>query len=134
MAKSFENSPGRVLLVEDDPMQSNVIRMMLNITGIDDVTIAKNGEEGLEAITAADPSFRIVVTDWNMPRMNGLEFIDRLRGMPGGDRISVILLTAFKQADVNQYPEAEKADAILFKPITPDGLAVAIATAIKGRG
>lgn len=81
----------KTCLIVDD---SSVIRKVANriITGMDFDTIeAEDGQKGIEACKRQMPD--AVLLDWNMPVMDGYEFLRELRRMPGGDKPKVIFCT-----------------------------------------
>lgn len=70
---------------------------------------AGNGEEGLEKITAHKPD--VIVTDLEMPRMNGLQMIERLQELDRGYR-PIIVATAY-----DDEHKSEHVDAYIYKPL-----------------
>ena len=80
----------RILLVDDNPDGLVVRRLLLQELGYL-VEIAGNGEEALQLFSAA--TFDIIVTDYRMPRMTGVELIERIRKLQPNARI--ILLSGF---------------------------------------
>lgn len=68
---------------------------------------AEDGKKAVEACQLALPD--AILLDWNMPNMNGLEFLKTLRKMPGGDKPKVLFCTT--EADLNHIREALAAGA-----------------------
>lgn len=81
--------PLRVLLVDDDELERELMADRLHAAGYE-VTSVASGQEALQAFDAR--WFPVVVTDWEMPGMSGIEFTERLRGR-GVDDTYVIMLT-----------------------------------------
>src|SRR5487761_571456 len=79
-----------ILLIEDDELLSNLLQTKLTHEGYD-VTTAKDGEEGLEAL--ADKIFNLVLLDILMPRMNGMEFLAKLRANKQWEEVPVIVIS-----------------------------------------
>lgn len=88
------SSPVRVLVVDDEPDIETLIRRRFKRSdGAFDFVFARNGKEALECL-AADPALDLVVTDINMPVMDGLALLDHLDGM--SDRIiKAVILSAY---------------------------------------
>jgi len=78
------------LLVDDSKAIRSVVRQMLASFEFD-VTEATNGAEALAACGHSFPE--VVILDWNMPVLNGIEFLRALRSKPGGDAPIVIFCT-----------------------------------------
>ncbi len=90
MIKTFPVPPSRILLVDDNPDGLLVRRQLLEELGLV-VETALNGEEGLQRFECG--RYDVVVTDYRMPRMDGIEMIRRIRARDAGARI--ILLSGF---------------------------------------
>ncbi len=82
--------PGRCLVVDDSRVVRKVARRILEAHGFD-VGEAADGQQGLEACRASMPD--CVLLDWNMPVMDGLEFLRRLRAEFGPDKPLVVFCT-----------------------------------------
>ena len=82
---------GRALLVDDDDVVRRSVRQALEPIGWE-VAEAKNGLRAIEAITAARPD--VIILDLMMPKMDGFEFMDQLRGRPDWREIPVVVITA----------------------------------------
>jgi DNA-binding response OmpR family regulator len=81
----------RVLVVDDDPSVRKLLNQTLELEGYE-VSTAADGEEALEELPAAQPD--VVVLDVMMPKLNGLDVLDRIRRNPETSTLPVILLTA----------------------------------------
>jgi two-component system chemotaxis response regulator CheY len=83
----------KVLIVEDQHYMRKVIRTMLATIGVLEVQEACNGAEGLHAVSQLAPD--VILVDWDMPILNGLEFIGMIRGPTNNlcPQIPVIMLT-----------------------------------------
>src|SRR5579872_5430338 len=91
VAPAAERLDASVLVVEDEKMISKVVGRGLIAAGCD-VTYAANGEEALTRLREALPD--LVISDVNMPRMNGFELLSRIRAQTATRALPVILLSA----------------------------------------
>ena len=80
----------KILIVEDDPLMSRMYQKIFKFEGFD-VDFASDGEEGLEKVRSTKPT--LVLLDIMMPKMNGLEVLDKLKLDPETKNIPVIMLT-----------------------------------------
>jgi diguanylate cyclase (GGDEF)-like protein len=110
----------RVLVVDDDPTQRLMLRTVLEALG-NDVVEAEDGEAGLRLALDVQPQMMIV--DWVMPGMDGIELTRALRAAKIGRGIFVLLLTSFEDED--RLVEAYEAgvDDFMPKPFKPRVLA-----------
>jgi two-component system phosphate regulon response regulator PhoB len=119
-----------VLVVEDDGDIRDLLSFRLSRAGFS-VHEASDGESGLAAVAAIRPD--VVLLDWMMPGMDGLEVCRRLRADPDTAAIPVVLLTArARDLDVERGLAAG-VDAYIAKPFTPAELLEAVRTALAAR-
>jgi two-component system chemotaxis response regulator CheY len=109
------------LIVDDSRVIRKVSRHILETLGFA-VDEAENGQTGLDACDKAMPD--VVLLDWNMPVMTGIEFITRLRQRPGGDKPKVVFCTT--ENDVAHIREAISAgaDEYVMKPFDHETLQI----------
>jgi DNA-binding response OmpR family regulator len=81
----------KVLVVDDDPSVRKLLNQTLELEGYT-VSTASDGEEALEELPTSKPD--VVVLDVMMPKLNGLDVLDRIRRNPETSTLPVILLTA----------------------------------------
>jgi two-component system sensor histidine kinase/response regulator len=115
---------GRILLVEDNPVNELVARRLLEKRG-HTVVVAKNGREALAILdTAAFAGFGCVLMDVQMPEMDGFECtaIIRQREQQTGSRLPIVAMTAHAMKGDEARCLAAGMDAYLSKPIQPDEL------------
>lgn len=85
--------PNMKILVADDSGTMRVMfKQMLNKAGFDNIVVAVNGKDGLEKIKEEKPG--LIVSDWNMPVMDGLEFLQELRKTDEYKNLPFIMATA----------------------------------------
>ncbi len=90
----------RILLVEDSPFFRNMMKNYLETAGYQ-VEDAVNGKEALNKLST-DPHFDIIITDIEMPEMDGFEFIKVLKSDPNLSKIPVIVVTALAGEDIKK--------------------------------
>ncbi len=116
----------RVLVVEDDRVSTEFLRDSLTWFGYD-VTTAENGRQAFELLRSGE--FRIVVSDWEMPEMNGDELCRRVRGRQWNSYIYIVLVTSYEGIDHVVEGMRAGADDYLSKPYHPDELRVRLRAA-----
>ena len=127
---SNSNSLSRVLVVDDSQVNRSVMTAFLKRAGVASIDQACDGEEALAEIDSAAKSGRpydFVFSDFWMPNMNGLEFIEKLRADSRFGRLPVFAVTA--DTEVCGDARAGMFTGILFKPLTYDKLIDAFAAA-----
>ena len=105
------------LVVDDSSVIRKVARRILE--GLDfQISEAENGEEAIETCKNQLPD--AILLDWNMPKMDGYEFLRALRRMPGGDRPKVVFCTT--ENEIAQIARALHAGAneYIMKPFDKD--------------
>ena len=86
----------RILVVEDDPDQRQILEMVFRSAGYD-VSLAEDGISALERVQSAAPD--LIVADLMMPRMDGAELVRRLKADPVRKKIPVLILTVVSDLD-----------------------------------
>jgi CheY-like chemotaxis protein len=105
----------KILAVEDDLVSRAVLRQALHRLG-HEVLEAGDGESAWDLLQR-EP-VRVVVSDWMMPRLDGLELCRRVRGRIGGEYVYFILLTSSNATEENQRAAADAGvDDFLTKPL-----------------
>ena len=118
-----------ILTVDDSPSLRMAIRIALTGAGYD-VTEAGDGVEGLTAANGA--KFDMIITDLNMPNMDGLTMIRELRKDPAQCGTPIIFLTTESDDAMKQQAKAAGATGWLVKPFVPEQL-VKVARKVLGR-
>lgn len=112
----------RVLLVDDSAMARKHIARVLNNMGIIQITTANDGRQALEAFRAADEAFDLIVTDYNMPEMDGRELINHIRNDMQNTYIPILMVTSeANETRLNQVQQAG-VSAICDKPFEPQNV------------
>ena len=110
-----------VLVVDDDPDIRELIVWKLSQAGFATLTAA-DGEEGLAAAVAGDADGRapdVILVDWMMPKMPGIDLCRALRQNPTTASIPIVLLTAKAQDVEVQTGFAAGVDDYIVKPFSP---------------
>ncbi len=116
----------RVLIVEDDNIAAAMLRECLIDFGFE-VSVANNGEEALDLIRTG--KYRLVVSDWEMPEMDGVELCRRIRQRQASEYVYIILLTS-RGGTRNIVTGLDAgADDFLTKPFQPAELCVRLRAA-----
>jgi two-component system chemotaxis response regulator CheY len=104
----------QVLLVDDSPLSRKYIRKVLNDIGIEKITEAENGREAVTLL--GQEFFDLIVTDYNMPEMNGKELVSYIREESNQSSVPVIMVTS--EQDGGRLAAVQKAgvSAVCDKP------------------
>jgi type IV pilus assembly protein PilB len=113
----------RVLIVEDDRIVTTVVKYFLELEGFE-VVLAKDGLVGLETAKRNPP--QVIVTDLNMPGMNGMEMVKALRADESTRGIPILMLTSEESVDSETLALSLGADDYVHKPVEPRRLAARI--------
>jgi two-component system chemotaxis response regulator CheY len=114
----------KVLIVDDAKTMRTIIKNVLKKLGFSDENFleAGDGEEALKILEEHPDEIKIIFLDWNMPKMNGFEFLKKVRANKKYDHIKIVMVTtetkkenviAALKAGVNNY---------IAKPFTPQVL------------
>lgn len=113
----------KVLVIDDDQVTCDQARLVLSQAGIEADTVQSGGEavEAVKLACARQKPYNLIIVDWKMPEMDGVETTRQIRSVIGQDT-AVILLTAYNWEDV--YDEAISAgvDSFIAKPLFADNL------------
>jgi CheY-like chemotaxis protein len=120
----------RVLVVDDDDVIRQLITVNLELEGFE-VFTAVDGQDAIERVAVVRPD--LVTLDVMMPRMDGWQAAERLRGNPDTAGIKLVLLSARAQENDIRRGEQIGVDAYLTKPFDPDELIDTINHLLAGR-
>ncbi len=118
----------KVLVVDDEIHIVQVVAIKLRNNGFDVIT-CENGAQALEIVSNAKPD--VIVTDFQMPVMTGLELVENLRKQPDTAEIPVIMLTARGFAIEDRQKEKLNISACLSKPFSPRELLQSVEEVLK---
>lgn len=109
-----------VLIVDDDPSVRNVTATMLRRMAIPNVVSAENGNQALELFRTAVSPFNLVICDWDMPGMNGMEVYSQLRA--GHPEMPFLMLTGRNDLDSVITARGSGVSGYLVKPFSSQQL------------
>ena len=113
----------KVLLVDDSAVMRKIIQRNIKETGlvVDEFVEAGDGNQALDKVNS-NGDLDLILLDWNMPNMSGIEFVKTLRSLNLSKRIPVVMVTTEgSDAKVSEAKESG-ADGYLTKPFTADQL------------
>lgn len=117
-----------ILTVDDSPSVRQMIKMVLASAG-HEVIEAGDGAEGLSKAKAG--KFDLVLTDLNMPVMNGIAMIRGLRQLPAFTGVPIVFLTTESDDAMKQEARAAGATGWITKPFKPEQLHAVVAKLVR---
>jgi two-component system chemotaxis response regulator CheY len=108
-----------ILVVDDSTTMRQMVAFTLSSAG-HDVTEASDGNKALA--TAKQKKFDLVITDVNMPGMNGIDLVQNLRALPECKFIPILVLTTEAGAELKQKGKGAGATGWIVKPFNPEVL------------
>lgn len=120
----------KILLVDDSSTMRRIQSNTLNSLGYSDLVQAEDGADALKKLKE-NPDVKLVLLDWNMPNMNGLDCLKAIKADPTTKAIPVMMVTS--EAEKSKIIEAVQSGAsnYLVKPFDADSLKAKI-TALMG--
>lgn len=105
----------KILIVDDFQTMRKIVRQVLRQLGFNDVQEAEDGESALK-ILREKPDIQFVISDWNMPKMTGIELLKAVRSDPSLKGLPFLMVTA--EADKENIVEAVKSgvNSYIVKP------------------
>lgn len=106
----------RFLIVDDSVTMRRIIANILLRLGYPEVLHASHGREALDRLAAE--TVDVVITDWYMPEMNGLDFVKTMRNSPATSHIPIVVVTANAASDDIQQALELGVNSYILKPFT----------------
>ena len=108
----------RVLIIDDSRAMRSILRLAMKSLA-PEIVEAANGQEGLGRLADKGP-FDLILVDWNMPVMNGLEFVTAVRANPDYTAVRIVMVTT--EVEMSQVSKALAAGAeeYVMKPFTTE--------------
>ncbi|MBI1380264.1 MAG: response regulator [Planctomycetaceae bacterium] len=117
----------KMLIVDDSATMRKIIMRVLRQAEIpvSDILEAGNGKEGLQRLVA-DPDIAMVLSDINMPEMNGIDFLKAIRTRRDKTSLPVVMITTEGGEAMLQTAMDSGANGYVTKPFTPDSIRSAL--------
>ena len=107
----------RVLLVEDEESAAETLAAILELEGFH-VTLAANGKRAIEVLEDAQPA--LIITDYMMPVMDGIEMAQAIRAMPAYSTVPILMTSSVAEAAIKEHESL--LSAFLRKPFRIEAL------------
>ncbi|WKN19950.2 chemotaxis response regulator CheY [Azotobacter vinelandii] len=105
-----------ILVVDDFPTMRRIVRSLLKELGFNNVDEAEDGQDALNKLRGG--SFEFVVSDWNMPNLDGLEMLKQIRSDDGLKHLPVLMVTAEAKKENIIAAAQAGANGYVVKPFT----------------
>lgn len=114
----------KILVVDDSKAMRMIVTRSLRQSSIDGLQTveASNGVEAFEKLKSESPD--LVLSDWNMPEMNGIDFLKQVR--ESGNNVRFGFVTSESSGEVREQAIEAGAQFVVTKPFTPESLEQAI--------
>ncbi|MBO1224829.1 MAG: response regulator [Candidatus Scalindua sediminis] len=120
----------KILVVDDSAVMRKIIKKNIKESGllVDEFADAGDGKQALDVVS--HDNIDLILCDWNMPNMSGLEFIKILRSLNLPKKIPVVMITTEGSDSKKSEAKDSGADGYLTKPFTPEQLRNALGSYI----
>jgi len=119
----------KLLIVDDSTMLRDMLTYALNEGGYTDVVEAVDGVDGLNK--AKETTFDLIITDINMPNMDGITLVNELRALPQYAKSPILVLTTERSDEMKTKGKSSGATGWIVKPFVPDQLLKAVNIVLK---
>lgn len=129
---SVDLADAYILIAEDDPDSAILLEGIVNDIGIKHISIARDGREAVSALKNASPSFDIVLCDWDMPELSGLEVRRQVRNLAKLQDTHFIMVTAVSESARIKEAITEGITDYVIKPVDASIIEKKIKAALAG--
>ena len=115
----------KILVVDDSLMDRKLVANMLKKAGVQNPILeAADGEDALKVLSANYQDICLILLDWQMPRMNGIEFMKGIVKVPEVSLIPIVMVTASGSDDNKKFAQEVNPHlaGYVTKPFKPDAL------------
>lgn len=123
-----EFSALKVLLVEDEPFAQKLATTVLRQLGVSAVMTARDGQEALAVLRKSETQYDLIISDWNMPNMSGIELLREVRRT--WPKMPFLMLTGKMTEESVVEARNNGVNAYVVKPFSPDQLIKKISTVL----
>lgn len=111
----------KILIVEDNVHFRTLVHSILRALGIDQLEEARDGSEALDILGEITPD--LVILDWKMEGMDGVECVRHIRALEGANRFApIIMVTGYTETSLKRLARDAGVNDFLGKPISPQSL------------
>jgi two-component system chemotaxis response regulator CheY len=107
----------KILIVDDDATTRKLLGLFLKAKGYE-VAYAENGLDGIEKMGREDPN--LIISDLNMPYMDGIEFVKTVRADPSHQEIPILMVTTEADPEERERAMSIGVNGYLIKPVTAE--------------
>lgn len=123
----------KVLFVDDSPTMRRIIKNSLKKIGFTDFVEAEHGIDAFEKLEE-EGDISLILTDWNMPEMNGEEFVKKVRSTEPFSKLPILMITTRGMKDDVITAVKIGVNGYVVKPFTPDVLKMKIKQVLEKVG
>lgn len=110
----------KIMVVDDMSVSRGLLEQALDKIGVKNVEYKNDGQSALDGLT--EKPVHLVISDFNMPIMDGLELLQSLRGLQKTEKIGFVLVTGSEDGNVIDRGKQLGMNNFIKKPFTPDSL------------
>ncbi len=125
-----EPSQVAILIVDDSSTMRRILKLTLGRCGYTNVDEAEHGLDALKKV--ADKQYHCVITDWNMPEMDGLALVQNLRKLPNYQKIPIMMVTTEGGKQEVMEALANGVNSYIVKPFTEETLRNKMSALLSG--
>ncbi len=118
-----------ILIVDDQALTRDMVKSIMRQYGFSDLSIAENGSRALEILERN--KIDLVICDWNMPSMKGIDLLRIVRSTPKFSKVRFIMLTAEAYRESVKEAANLKVDGYIAKPFTAKQLGDSLRSVFK---